>query len=382
MQRILYVGSDLPDKSASGLRVFYNSLAIKEYGFDVDVLSFERNITKKEQIVYKNIRIIRIPYPVSKKGFIKYLFSPKTIKDTIDEYGPYDCVICYELPSFSFRKLYRECKKKNIKLICDSAEWHTANHLHGIAKIMKKIDVFFSMHLLYKKCDGMIVISDFLLKHFNHKNIILIPPLQEHYNIEKVQNKNKRVFIYAGSPGADKDNLPMIISAFNKIDFDYELHIFGIDYISYTHKMAKNQSLSLEKRMKEKKIVFHGYVDRNLILEQYKKTDFSIIVRNPTRRNNAGFPTKFCESICCLTPVICNDFSDLKKYVKENSFGLLIKNLCDDEVYKTFLDAIKLKDDDIKELIINCEKTNLFDYRYYINSLGLFIDNTINGGSK
>ena len=49
----------------------------------------------------------------------------------------------------------------------------------------------------------------------------------------------------------------------------------------------------------------HGDVQRLV-----GSTDFSILVRQPCRTSQAGFPTKFVESFACGTPVIANLTSD------------------------------------------------------------------------
>ena len=58
----------------------------------------------------------------------------------------------------------------------------------------------------------------------------------------------------------------------------------------------------------------------------YQVSDFSIILRENKRYAEAGFPTKFVESIACGVPVIANKVGDIQKYITEYEVGFLIDN--------------------------------------------------------
>lgn len=38
-EKLVYIGSNIPDKTPAGVRVFANALALREYGFDVKIIS-------------------------------------------------------------------------------------------------------------------------------------------------------------------------------------------------------------------------------------------------------------------------------------------------------------------------------------------------------
>ena len=364
MSKLLYIGSDVPNKNAAGLRVFYNSLSLSKYGYIVDILSYDKETNDCCSECIDGINVFKIPYPSSKRKYLSYLVSTKYIKQTIIKHGPYDCIIAYELPGIVYNRLRKICKKAHIKLICDCAEWHTSNHLHGLAKIAKALDIFLSMRFFYKKCDGMITISSYLSNHFKKKMSIIVPPLQEKKDYFKSAHKEKRVFMYAGLPGADKDNLSKVLDAFCNITLDFEFHIFGISF----EDCAKFYNFSNDKLKKiedEKKIIFHGFAKRDKILDFYRIADFSIIIREPTRRNNAGFPTKFSESICCLTPVISNDFSDLKEYIDAYDIGVLINSTSLMSITNTLVECIEMDSSALESKIMNCKNATFFNRAIY-----------------
>ena len=58
-------------------------------------------------------------------------------------------------------------------------------------------------------------------------------------------------------------------------------------------------------------------------LAYLKSADCSFIIRDNTRTNNAGFPTKFVEAVTVGTDVIASDISDLREY-RDRVPGLMI----------------------------------------------------------
>lgn len=72
--------------------------------------------------------------------------------------------------------------------------------------------------------------------------------------------------------------------------------------------------------------VFCGIVPQVDVPYYYHDSDFSVIIREPTRKNMAGFPTKLAESMMAGCPVLLNSTSDISKFVHSGSNGFLIKN--------------------------------------------------------
>ena len=110
-------------------------------------------------------------------------------------------------------------------------------------------------------------------------------------------------------------------------------------------------------------IHFWGRVSHSEALAIVASSNYSIIIREPTRKNNAGFPTKFVESISLGTPVLCNKFSDVDRYLTDNQNGGIIRK------------------DKIKEDILYFSQQHIvvdsstFSYRNYIQKIEDFIAN-------
>lgn len=385
MKSVLYVGCDIPDGNAAAIRVFSNSLALKEYGYKVNILSLDHDFRENNDLIseYSGCCVIRYPYPKSKVSFFKHLFSIVPYKKTIDkiiETENLAVVVVYDQPAISFLRLRSYCHKSGIKIICDCAEWHTAIHLKGIARLIKSIDTGISMHYAYKKADGLIAISKYLEQYFSDngvmKNVIRIPPLQnEKKRRDSIDVNSQRVFIYAGVAGRDKDCLDIILKAFSEVKTPFVFNLFGLteeECISVWPETARY----IEKVRIRSQIVFHGKKKHSVILEETSKADYCVIIRENTRKNNAGFPTKFAESIECGTPVIANEFSDVCGYIRDYGFGICITEKM--PLTEVIEEAIQKSDAEIEKIKKNCYISNMFSYKSYVDKLGNFVDGLTN----
>ena len=115
-------------------------------------------------------------------------------------------------------------------------------------------------------------------------------------------------------------------------------------------------------------VLFKGRVSHDTSLSYLKESDCSLIIREPTRTNNAGFPTKFVEAVALGIDVIATDVSDLGEY------ATMINNvyIVHDELYET-MEAY------IKEFNRKPRNRNsVFDYRKWNKKLCAFFDNCLN----
>lgn len=377
---LVYIGYDIPDGNASSVRVFSNALALKEFGYKVFILSFDEhtdhlsfNINKCTEI--NGIIVLRAKMPSYKSiAGLKFLFGIRYITQILDEIkkeNRVDAIIAYNHPSFSYDKLVNYAKKNRIKIIADCTEWHTALHHKGIIRVIKEIEIINGMNRSYQKSDGIVCISREMQKYFTKNKTLLVPPLQfEKANDSyKENNSNIRRFIYAGIPGTDKDRLDLIINVFLRISLPYQLDIYGVSIIDFGRIYSKNNN-ELLKIMNNKSIIFHGKVSHSEIIEKLKTSDFSLIFRNSSRKNNFGFPTKYAEAITAGVPVIVTNFSDVAYYTQKYQLGLCVEN--DNEIKDVVTQAI-LDDIKLEKMRNNCKSTKLFYYSSYIEKLGNFI---------
>lgn len=378
--KIVYIGSNIPDKSPAGVRVFANALALRDYGFDVKIISKDIDVqTEFDQ--NDGIDTWHLKRPRSIKEWISALVNVKPYTKIIDGLKDVKAVIAYELPAIVFLKLQNYCKRREISLICEVAEWQkweNLGSLNYIARIVRLSDINLSIYYAYRKSDAIIVTSHYFAEHFKGgKEVLTLPTLQCHrLDIEdNIVNNHPRKFIYAGGLGYQKDMLSDIIHAFGELlDYDFEFNILGLTKQQYTERFSDDASLLDRINQKAERIKFWGAVSHSTVLNELMKSDFSMIIRESTRRNNVGFPTKYGESINCGTPVIVSDFSDVVYYTKLFDVGIVanVNNIADG-----IIKALEIEDASLQQMHQRCKDCGAFYYKGNVKKIGDFVKKNI-----
>jgi len=101
-----------------------------------------------------------------------------------------------------------------------------------------------------------------------------------------------------------------------------------------------------------------------------------VLLREPSRKNMAGFPTKFAESMTAGVPVIANATSDIANYIQNGKNGFLVDGFNYEQIFKTLQNCIlTLNKENREEMKIYTKRFNsAFDYRGYKNSVSLFLN--------
>jgi len=232
------------------------------------------------------------------------------------------------------------------------------------------------MTRLVPQCDGIIAISSFLEKFYSDKGkkTIRIPALidtDNHSTTERRVNyfDSKMLnLIYAGIPGK-KDLLHLIIksvSLLNKNGYFICLHILGL---------SSKELLRLYGVVCQKGIVCYGKVNQQEVKSFLERADFSILLRPSKRYANAGFPTKFVESLNAGLPVIANYTSDLQQYLIDGYNGFVVngytEELITDKLQKVFKQGRSVWDG-MRLNALRTAKIN-FDYKLYTRQLVPFM---------
>ena len=380
-EKIVYIGSNIPDKTPAAVRVFANALALRDYGFEVKMISsdIDYNIAFNQN---EGIDTWHLPRPNSTKEWISTLVDVKSYTRIIDTIEGVKVVIAYELPSIAFMRLLFYCKRKGIKLLCETAEWQrwaNLGYLGFIARVVRLTDINLNMHYAYKKGDGIIVTSLFFADHFKkHLPVLALPTLQCHRLelSEKPLINHPRRFIYAGGLGYQKDMLSEIIHAFSHInDKEYVLNIIGLSKEQYAVQYAEDIPLIDRLNQRGNKIIFWGEMPHGEVLKELKDSDFSLIIRQSSHRNNVGFPTKFGESINCGTPVIVSDFSDVVYYTNLYGVGVVTKL---NDIEGGLRVALDMDDTSLNDMRSRCRECKAFYYKGHALEIGDFINSVLN----
>lgn len=363
----LYLGNfDLKNGYASVARIFNIAILLKKNGFLTIAPCFraEKQLFEKQFGADSCLSIIERP-PVSKKKlYLDYVYYLKIISDTHP-----DVVFLYDFPSIPMKHVLGHCRRNKIPVISDCTEWYDSKCVNGVfSKIFKVVDVFFRMHILNKRADGIICVSDYLKRHYSKYNSVKIPPLMEHINSFSTDNKVSRVgeninIFYAGNTNKSKDYVIGFLKWLIKNEPDNVFfHVFGnnnSDIQCYLTTLFSKQH-----------ILLYGNLEHNDLLDKIKSFDCELIIRRNSRANRAGFPSKYAESVILGIPCFVTNVGDVGTLVVDSFNGFLTNWKKVD--YSLFVD--KLKNTDFanmkKNVISNRE---LFLTNTYLNVFEEFL---------
>lgn len=385
--RFLYIGPfRFPKGDAAAARVLNNAKILMELGYDVRVLSFggEKNDNWQEHdgIPYlvttdmdthswrERVGRYTKPYPHC-RAILK-----KMVSDT-------DVIICYNL-TFSFSKwLIPFCKRHQIKLIADVTEWYSAQEMPGGRwSPIYWMSEYYMKHTL-NTIPNRILISSYLYNHYPMGNNILLPPLVDicdakwtslgfNYPQNVVRHQGIKV-LYSGTPD-NKDLLGQLIRATLVVlesTKKVQVIVAGVNEEQALGFFEKESDYNNNKEH----FVFLGRIPQDAVPAYYKIADFSAIIREPTRKNMAGFPTKMAESMAAGCPVIASNFSDMISYVEDGKNGIILSGYSVESIADGLNRILALSPEQINAMKMaakQCGNTQ-FDYRNHIDSVNAFI---------
>ena len=394
---IAYVGKfPFPAGSAGSRRVYGVASALVEAGYDVVVLSEDTEPSEpcvlydrkgKGMLSYLGLSE-RLPKAASaiRKAY-QYLIAPGERKVRwLDEQPTKPSYVIYYGSSSAFMlRLISWCRKNNVALIVDVVEWRDASHMVGGGffsplNISDKI----CMRFLNHRADGVIAISSYLEKFYLNKksHVIRAPTLLDTISIivthsNTILAKKQLTLAYTGNSGkGKKDVLNNVIEALfrlNSAGKDVHFIMAGPtpqEILCFSALQSRGIS-SLPSWIKAL-----GWQTPDRALEIVKNADFMPLLRPLNRVSEAGFPTKFAESMAVGTPVICNLTSDLGQYVNDGVEGLV----CRDHSAEVFTEAIEralaLSPTQYAEMRMAARAMaeQSFDYRAYAKPLRCFLN--------
>lgn len=386
---IIYIGGfELPDKNAAAHRVLSNGKLLNLLGYNVSFIGAKKNFNSgiPEELTLKSgkFKVWHLNYPSTVIEWLKYLTGISNILKIVTKRYPDhpEAIIAYDYPAIALLRLWKYCRKNNIRLIGDCTEWYIASG-SLFFRIIKNFDTALRMRLIHKKLDGLIVISSYLFSYYKPyvKNLLLLPPLidKEDSNFSISQNtSNVRTLVYAGSPvygkNGIKDRIDKLLLALSQIKKQFDIAvrflIIGISRDEFVETFGEN---SIPGNIDES-IEFRGKVLHNEVLQLINKADYSIFLRDKNRVTMAGFPTKFVESIRCGTPVLTNESSNITDYIINGELGFLLDVSSLQTLADSIFRAISQPQDKIIAMKKSCLASDLFDFRSYTNNFEVFLN--------
>lgn len=358
MENILYIGGFvLPDRNAAAQRVIAIGKGFQKLGHQVFYLNYSDLVTEPRWSIYSGFDC----YDMPKRGMYQHLTNIKDAIAIIEE-KQVTTVIAYNYPAIGLCKLISWCHKHGVKCYADSTEWYVAQG-NLIFRVIKTLDTEWRMRLLHRKMDGVIAISDYLYGYYKDKvHTVKIPPTidaqDDKWNVQPIERESdKTVFVYAGSPTSQKERLDLILEAAASVPArcGIELRVIGITKEQYEFIYGA--------KAPEGYVIFLGRISHKEVIREVTSADWSIIIRDNNKVVQAGFPTKVVESISCGTPVIANDFSNIKDYLDESN-----SILCSQDSIVAAME----KACENREVAV---KRDLFDYHRYSDELCSLLNN-------
>ena len=376
MKKTLYIGGFcMPDGNAAAQRVLGVAKLMRLCDFDVRFCGLSRQIkTGPENGAIDGFEYRNYPYPTSFGDWWRYLTGQDQSIQEIKSYKP-EIVILYNHPALAIERIAKYCKKKGIKVIADITEWYEPSG-NPFFRAIKGYDTKRRMTRSHLKLDGLICISSYLTQYYRNQGlkVLELPPLvdlQQSKWHQATENPTDELrVIYAGSPGARKDRLDLILKALDniipnangKIRFD----IVGITEEQYSRTWGDEKRRSY--------VTFHGRRPHPEVIKLLLSADFQIFLRPDTLPNRAGFPTKFVESVSSETLPITNLSSNLNQYLRDGQNGFILFSLEQNAIESTLEQALRLSKSQLEKMKRSIDVTK-FDFHTYLSPFKEFANN-------
>lgn len=362
MKKVLYIGGfEMPDKNAAAQRVLSIAKALRESGYIIQFYGITQNGDKKGDV--DGFHYEAYPHPNETVAWFKYALGFGII-DYIKMKSP-DYVILYNYPAIAQERVISFCKKNGIKTVGDITEWYRST------SFPKRVDTWLRMRVSNKHLDGIIAISRYLANYYKGSKLIQLPPLvdkkEEKWNITQAERQDEKIHLVYIGTGSIKDRLDKIINGIRQAGVDkFHLDVIGINVEQYNKIYGQSfgcNNLDVE---------FHGRLPHKEAMKYLKNADFQIFFRDFIRVNNAGFPTKFVESMSAGIPVITNRISNIDDYIKSGTNSFMIEHPEENEITEVLNEVSKLTRASIDRIKENCLKKE-FDYRKYCGTIDTFM---------
>jgi len=399
---ILYVGGfELPDRNAAAQRVIANGKIFKELGYSPAFLGIDKTLAQGTDVESTHTNHFGFecwahPYPNSKKEWLRSITSAEHVAALVQ--GPLNgrvhSIICYNHPALSQLKIRKICKQIGANYIADATEWYDNAAGGLIFRVVKGLDTALRMRYVHFKTDSLITTSPYLERFYETrvKNIVNLPTLYDADYMSSLatdsentkKKKNVIRFMYAGSSftldrlakdrSNVKDRLDQIVKIFDAVfpeHQNFELNIFGLEKDNFISAFPELEPALT--RMADH-VFFHGRVPHKQIVDETVTSDYTIFIRHLSRVIEAGFASKFSESMTFGTPVISNIYSSIAPFVREgeNHIALELHNL--EAQASTMRTVLSAENENHQKMKAYCADNKPFDYRAFTPAVGKFFE--------
>lgn len=385
---IVYMGPfRFPAGDAAAARVLNNARCLRMSGHVVEFLSFGGSYRSEDRVgeLYKFDEFqYRITNDIDRSNenairrITNFLVQGSNAFALLKQIKP-DVVVVYNPALVLTLRLLHYTRKRAIRLVADVSECYHSSEFPGGKWMpfswMNELNIRIVQHWISHK----IVISSFLSRMYASSTNLVVPPLVDLQDSKwksvthLIPPFNGITCIYAGTPSR-KDNVLFLLEAL-RISTQFTDRI-RIVFLGEGLDELKKQMQTDKMAVCRDRVLFPGRVSQNEVPACYRATDFSLLFRDHNRKNNAGFPTKFVESMSSSVPVICNLTSDLGSYIEHGSNGYVLHSPVADELAALFGKLAMLNSDALAQMKMAAFSSALqhFDYRVHQQRMNHFFN--------
>lgn len=392
--KFIYTGYfRFPNGDAAASRVLNNARILRDLGHEVLVVSFG-GVPRDEDLIESDFVYDRIKYINTgdidthsiKERLLRYIApAPNAMHIIRENIDKFDGIISYNPTAPLNTQLKKICKRHGVHYIIDLTEWPSPNEIPG----GKLSPIYWQSEYNFKRIQkgvyNFLPISSFLRDYYQGSNQVVLPPLID-LNDRKWSDfkfiKDKRIetfkgirIVFAGTP-TKKDLLGNLIKALCIILPEhpiFQLVVAGVN--QYTARHYFTSQIEINRFIDN--FIFLGRIPQEMVPSVYHISDFSAIIREPTRKNMAGFPTKMAESMASGCPVLLNYTSDLANYAIDGENAITLPNYSVENIVAGLNRIANLSSQEIKMMKSNARKIGeqKFDYHNYMSEVTNFISN-------
>lgn len=391
MQLVYISNSVFPTGAAYATRMSSFSKLFAELGWKTHIIVDHTNdkaLLKDKCVSYGNVTFQALHTDFSLRT---RLISPRLCLKALESFMAHNEVSLVVMNGCAdrFELVARFLKKRGVPLVLDVVEWYHYSNFSGGWMNPFYLQHIVSMTKRFTKADGIIAISRLIEQHFSKyvTNVVRIPSIFDVINTpynETTANQRIRL-MYAGNPGRSKEPLSNVLLALYALEKEernrFLLSIFGVSKDQIEENLGEVKHLLAEL---SDCVTIEGKVPHNTVLEEYRRSDFSVFLRPQRRSSHAGFPTKLAESMMSGTPVITNDTGDIGLYLNDNENGFLLKDNGPESLKETLKTIIDMDPEHYRLYMRQmARKTaeNCFDYRIYIAQIEKLFQSVVDNHS-
>lgn len=361
---IIYAGNfALPDRNAAANRVVNNGKLFRALGYNTVFLGADRESPYFEGIQKREydfgFDMYEQAYPRTTRQWAREIFNVDNISALVNAYPDTRAVLLYNTQLATLLQTKKAIAGTGVRVLYDCTEWNGRTEGAFPKRAVKRLDSIWIERRLQAHADGIICVSTKMEQHYKGKVPVLrLPPLvntEDPIWRQTPAETPEFTFCYAGSP-SDKDRIDLLIEAFAPFKETAGLTVIGLTQEEFSACYPHISTYG---------VCFTGRLTHAETVRHILGCGCFVFLRERSRRNNAGFPTKFAEASTCGGNVITTDVSDIALYADPRT--AVLPDVSAGGLQNAMRDAMR-------DVPASRALRSTFDYRRYTDETRLWLE--------